>query len=263
MKLIKIDETNRADIEIYHKLRENAFAEDNSFIADSPKVVNILLESDIEVKSILATKEYYDEFSELISKKKIPKLFVIDKKEMQEIIGHKIHHNCMMHGVRPKETTLESLGDNIIMLDEITSTENVGSIARSAAALGVDSYLLPRQSPHPYARRALRVSMGHIVKLHVHIYDDIFSTLEALKADGYKIFGAEVTSDSTLLMDVKVPKKWVLLMGHEGKGLSPEVIDMCDEIVQIEMMGYVRSFNVGVAASILMYKFKNSKHSIY
>lgn len=262
MKLTIIDDSNRDDLEIYHKLRENAFTEDNSFIADSPKVVNILLQTDIEVKSILATQEYYDEFEKLISKKNIPKLFVIDKQEMQEIIGHKIHHNCMMHGIRPKETPLENLDDNIIMLDEITSTENVGSIARSAAALGVNSYLLPSQAPHPYSRRALRVSMGHITKLHVHVYDDIFSTLSILKANGYKIFGAEITEDSTHLMDVKVPKKWVVLMGHEGKGLSPEVLDMCDEIVEIEIMKDVRSFNVGVAASILMYQFKNSKKSI-
>ncbi len=257
MNLITIDDSNRESLEIYHKLRENAFSEDNSFIADSPKVVNILLESNIEIKSILATQEYYEEFKELISTRDIPKLFVIDKKEMQEIIGHKIHHNCMLHGVRPKETPLEKLGDNIIMLDEITSTENVGSIARSAAALGVDSYLLPNKSPHPYARRALRVSMGHIVKLHVHVYDDIFSTLQSLKADGYKIFGAEVTEDSTPLMSLKIPDKWVILMGHEGKGLSRDVIEMCDEIVEIEMMDDVRSFNVATAAAILMYQFKN------
>ena len=262
MKLIKIDDSNRGELEIYHKLRENAFTEDNSFVADSPKVVNILLQTDIHVKSILATQEYYEEFRELISKKNVSKLFVIDKKEMQEIIGHKIHHNCMMHGIRPKETLLENLDDNIIMLDEITSTENVGSIARSAAALGVNSYLLPRNAPHPYSRRALRVSMGHTAKLRVHVYDDIFSTLNTLKANGYKIFGAEVTESSTPLMDVKVPKKWVVLMGHEGKGLSREVIEMCDEVVEIEMMDDIRSFNVGVAASILMYQFKNSKKSI-
>jgi tRNA G18 (ribose-2'-O)-methylase SpoU len=262
MNLIKMDDSNRASLGLYHQLRDIAFSQDNSFIADSPKVVNILLQTDIEVKSILATKEYYEEFSELISKKNIPKLFIIDKKEMQDIVGHKIHHNCMMHGIRPKDTPLENLGDNIIMLDEITSTENVGSIARSAAAIGVNSYLLPRQAPHPYARRALRVSMGHISKLHVHIYDDIFSTLSMLKAGGYRIFGAEVTGDSTPLMDVKIPQKWVLLMGHEGKGLSQEVIDMCDEIVEIEIMKEVRSFNVAVAASILMYQFKNSKNPI-
>lgn len=260
MNLINIDDSNRDLLQIYHKLRENAFTQDNSFIADSPKVVNILLQTDIHVKSILATKEYYDEFEELISKKSIDKLFVIDKQEMQEIIGHKIHHNCMLHGIRPKETPLKNLSDNIIMLDEITSTENVGAIARSAAALGVYSYLLPKKAPHPYSRRALRVSMGHISKLHVHVYDEIFITLQSLKADGYKVFGAEVTENSRPLMSIKVPKKWVVLMGHEGKGLSKEVIDLCDEVVEIEMIDDVRSFNVATAASIIMYQFKSSKN---
>ncbi len=258
MNLIKIDDTNKSELEIYHKLRENAFTADNSFIADSPKVVNIILDTDIEVKSILATQDYYDEFSHLLTCRDKTKFFVIDKKEMEEIIGHKIHHNCMLHGIRPNETALEDLDNNIIMLDEITSTENVGSIARSAAALGISSYLLPKEAPHPYSRRALRVSMGHITKLHVAIYNDIFETIKTLKNNGYKIFAAELTPNAVSLQDVSISSKWVLLMGHEGKGLSQDVIDACDEIVKIEMAEDVRSLNVAVAASIMMYQFKNN-----
>ena len=262
LKLIHIDEANQENIAIYHQLRDNSFSEDNSFIADSPKVVNILLDTDIKVKSILATQDYYNEYKDLILAKEIDDLFVISKEKMQNIIGHKIHHNCMMHGIRPAETPLEDLDDNIIMLDEITSTENVGSIARSAAALGVHSYLLPRQAPHPYSRRALRVSMGHISKLKYHVYENIFETIAFLKADGYKIFGAEVVDESIPLMEVDIPKKWILLMGHEGKGLSQELLDVCDASVKIEMEPDVRSFNVAVAASIMMYQFKNGYNCI-
>jgi len=257
MKKINITNIDIPELEIYHQLRDRAFSADNSFIADSPKVVNILLQSDIKVKSILATKEYYDEFSHLIVDKKIPKIFVATKEEMQKIVGHKIHHNCMMHGVRPDENELHELSENIIMLDAITSSENIGSIARSAAALGVDSYLVPKQSPHPYARRALRVSMGYVSRLKVHIYEDIFQTIDALKADGYKIFAAEIGLDAIFLQEVSVPKKWVLIMGHEGKGISEDVLGKCDEIVTIEMQEGIKSFNVGVAASIMMYQFKN------
>jgi tRNA G18 (ribose-2'-O)-methylase SpoU len=258
INLIPVDEKNKHELKIYNQLRENAFTHDNSFIADSPKVVNIILQTDIKVKSLLATKEYYDEFSQLLIGKCIDKLFIIQKQEMEAIVGHKIHHNCMLHGIRPNESDLKDLDDNILMLDEITSTENVGSIARSAAALGVNSYLLPKQAPHPYSRRALRVSMGHISKLKVSIYDDIFETIKSLKKDGYKVYGAELTPNAVQLSDVVVSKKWVLLMGHEGKGLSQEVIDICDEIVSIEMADGVRSLNVAVAASLMMYKFKNS-----
>jgi tRNA G18 (ribose-2'-O)-methylase SpoU len=144
------------------------------------------------------------------------------------------------------------------MLDEISSTQNIGSIARSAAAIGVNSYLLPKHGPHPYSRRALRVSMGHVSMLKIHTYSDIKETIYALKTQGYRIYAAEVTEDSTPLSNVKVSEKWVLLMGHEGSGLSDEVLSICDEVVTIEMMQGVKSFNVGVAASLMMYTFKHA-----
>lgn len=257
MKLTEIDNLDTPSLTIYRHLRDNAFTEDNSFIADSPKVVNMLLQTPIEVRSLLATEAYYAEFEHLIAPKKIPRLYVADKKLMETIVGHKVHHNVMMHGVRPAPTPLNELGDNILMLDLISKTENVGVVARSAAALGVGSLVMPKNGPHPYGRRALRVSMGHVSMLDVHFYSDMFSTLETLKADGYKLFAAEVTEDATPLAEVAVPKKWVLLMGNEGEGLSQEVLDACDETVQIEMVPGVKSFNVGVAASVLMYQFKN------
>ena len=257
MNFIPISDIHAEELQIYHQFREHAFKADGSFVADSPKVVNLLLEEEIEVRSILATKEYYEAHKSLIENKKDARFYVATKEQMQNIVGHKIHHNVMMHGIRPKETLLRDLGDNIIMLDEISSTQNIGSIARSAAGLGIDAYLVPTHGPHPYSRRALRVSMGHVAMLDIHTYDDIIVTIKKLKAYGYRVYAAEVTEDSTPLASVKVTQKWVLLMGHEGSGLSEEVLAHCDEVVTIEMMEGVKSFNVGVAASIMMYQFKH------
>lgn len=257
MNFIHITDINAKELTLYHQFRENAFRADGSFIADSPKVVNLLIEEGIEVKSILATQEYYDTYSTLIATKKDATLYLASKEQMQNIVGHKIHHNVMMHGIRPQETPINELGNNILMLDEISSTQNIGAIARSAAAIGIDSYLLPSYGPHPYSRRALRVSMGHIAMLKMHIYRNIKETITYLKDNGYRIYAAEVTEDSTPLHEVKVTHKWVLLMGHEGSGLSPEVLALCDEVVTIEMEEGVKSFNVGIAASIMMYQFKH------
>ncbi|CAA6804169.1 MAG: RRNA methylase family protein [uncultured Sulfurovum sp.] len=256
MNLINIDNPNIPELLIYQQLRDNAFTKDNAFIADSAKVVNLILNTDIEVKSIFATQEYYDKFSKLIETKNIPKLYVSTKEHMQSIVGHKVHHNVMLHGIRPPQTALNKLDKQIIMLDNITSSENVGSIARSAAALGIYSYLLPQQGPHPFGRRALRVSMGHTSLLKTHLYHDIKTTLQTLKSMGYSIYAAEITTNSTPLSKVKVSDQWVLLMGHEGHGISQEILDLCSEVVHIEMEANIKSFNVAVAASILMYKFK-------
>ena len=259
MNYIHIDDIHAPDLAIYHQFREHAFKADGSFVADSPKVVNLLIEEHVEVRSILATQEYYDTHAPLLKSINNATFYVASKEQMQNIVGHKIHHNVMMHGIRPKETILDNLGDNILMLDEISSTQNIGAIARSAAAIGIDSYLLPSYGPHPYSRRALRVSMGHISMLKTHIYTDMKATIQKLKENGYRIYAAEVTEDSTPLASVKVTDKWVLLMGHEGHGLSKEILALCDEIVTIEMMEGVKSFNVGIAASIMMYQFRHGK----
>jgi tRNA G18 (ribose-2'-O)-methylase SpoU len=252
---IKIDDINNPDLEIYHKFRENAFESDHSFVADSPKVVNELLKTSLEIKSILATQEYYEEFGDLIAQKEIANLYVAEKKVIESIVGHTLHHNCMMHGIRPAFTPLSEMDNAVIMLDAITSNENIGSIARSAAALGVNSYITAQQSPHPYSRRSLRVSMGHVSKLKLNQYENIFDTIGELKKLGYTIVAAEVIPESIHLSKFEVPEKWVLLMGIEGKGLSDEIISACDACVLIEMAEGIRSLNVGVAASVMMYKF--------
>ena len=258
MNFIPITDIHAKKLEIYHQFREHAFKADGSFVADSPKVVNLLIEEGIKVKSILATQAYYDTHTSLLTNIQDAIFYVATKEQMQNIVGHKIHHNVMMHGIRPEETPLDNLGDNMLMLDEISSTQNIGAIARSAAAIGIDSYLLPSYGPHPYSRRALRVSMGHIAMLKTHIYTDMKVTIQKLKENGYRIYAAEVTQDSTPLASVKVTDKWVILMGHEGHGLSEEILDLCDEVVTIEMMEGVKSFNVGIAASIMMYQFMHA-----
>ena len=256
MKLTPVTDLEQPKLEIYRTLRDNLTTRDNSFIADSPKVVNMLLQTPIEVKSILATEAYYAANEALLKERNIPALYVAPKPLIETIIGHRIHHNVMMHGIRPPQKRLEELGERIIMLDELSKTENVGAIARSAAALGIRSFIVPNHGPHPYGRRALRVSMGHISKLDLHIYDDMHATLSALKASGYRIYGAEVTPDATPLSRLAVTGKWVLLMGHEQKGLSQETLSLCDETVKIEMEPEIKSFNVAIAASIILYQMR-------
>jgi len=255
--LIKIENINIPDLEIYSSLRESAFREDGSFIADSPKVVNLVLESGVEIKSILATQEYYDEFSLLLKDKNIPKKYLTTKDEMKKIVGHKIHHNCMMHGIRPRDITIEDLSDEVLLLDGITSAENVGSIVRSCAALGVNSLVIANETPHPFNRRALRVSMGYSTLIKTHMHKDIKKSIQEFQAKGYRVFAAEVAENATPLSLVKTPGKWVLVMGHEGRGIADDILSLCDEIVSIEMQAGVKSFNVGVAASLMMYKFMN------
>ena len=253
---IEIDNIEDERLQVYHAQRDKGILNDGSFIADSPKVVNLLLEkTDIKIESILATHEYFEAYKDLISLREIPLLYEASKEQMSRIVGHKIHHNCMMHAKRPTDVNLEALSEHILLLDNITSSENVGAIARSMAALGVNSLMLGKSSPHPFNRRALRVSMGYASMLKIHVYKDIKESIKELKKLGYTIYAAEVTENSQPLSTVKTDKKWVLIMGHEGFGIAEDILALCDEIVSIEMQEEVKSFNVAIAASIMLYNF--------
>ncbi|MEN4053398.1 MULTISPECIES: TrmH family RNA methyltransferase [Sulfurimonas] len=254
---VAIENIEDKRLKVYHALRDKGILNDGSFIADSPKVVNLLLEkTDIKIESILATREYFEMYQALIGSREVPLLYEAGKEQMSRIVGHKIHHNCMMHAKRPVDVNLEELDDNIVLLDNITSSENVGAIARSMAALGVNSLMLGKTSPHPFNRRALRVSMGYAAMLKIHVYEDIKESIKALKELGYTIYAAEVTENSQPLFCVKTAEKWVLIMGHEGFGIAEDILALCDEVVNIEMQEDVKSFNVAIAASIMMYNFK-------
>ncbi|EIF51153.1 tRNA/rRNA methyltransferase SpoU [Sulfurovum sp. AR] len=150
---------------------------------------------------------------------------------MQEIVGHKIHHNVMMHGIHPEPVSLNELNDQIIMLEEISSTQNIGSIARSAA-IGMHSYL-PIHGSHPTldghlgSRWDISVCLKH-TSMMIYIRPS-----ERLKIMATVSMLQKLRMTPPPLASVKVANKWVLIMGHEGSGLSNEILDLCDEVVTI------------------------------
>jgi len=99
--------------------------------------------------------------------------------------------------------------------------------------------------------------MGYASHLKLHRYADIKERIRRLKQQGYTIYAAEITEKSVPLSQITVSEKWVLLVGHEGHGISSDILELCDRVVHIEMEANVKSFNVAVAASIILYNFKH------
>ena len=258
-EIISVTDLESPELLPYRTLRGNLFDRDGSFVADSPRVVGQLLGSGLHFKSLLCTPEYLAAERARIEAAGVPRVFVGERRLLEGIVGHRIHHNVMAHLLRPPNVPLEQLPDQVLMLGRLNNMENVGAIARSAAALGVRGYAVPANGPHPYGRRAIRVSTGHITRLATHIYEDPLETIRAFKARGYRILAAEVTEEAVPLADFSpVPPKWVLILGNEEEGVPEEILKEADTVLQIEMEPDVRSFNVAMAASILMYTLKRN-----
>lgn len=153
----------------------------------------------------------------------------------------------------------------IIIAHNIRSTHNVGAIFRTADGFGVKKIILTGYTPYPKLEKDSR--LPHIAeKLTTQIHKTALGAesvipfeyteqpnLDLLKNDGYRVVGLEQDARSILLSKFEVPKKIALLLGEEVNGIPKDLLDQCQDIIEIPMVGKKESFNVSVATGIALY----------
>lgn len=155
----------------------------------------------------------------------------------------------------------------ILVLHNIRSVHNVGSIFRTADAAGVSKIILSGYTPLPHDRFEeprkdfAKVSLGAEKTIYWEQSKTLSSALKKLKKEGVYIVAVEQDKKSTSLFKFKLPKNKpvALVLGNEVMGLSKQALKLCDAVVEIPMRGVKESLNVSVAAGIAMFTLlKNS-----
>ncbi|MGN0954362.1 23S rRNA (guanosine(2251)-2'-O)-methyltransferase RlmB [Dialister sp.] len=141
----------------------------------------------------------------------------------------------------------------LILLDGLEDVRNLGAIVRTAECAGAAAVLLPKHKSPPVTAAAMKTAAGAFAYLPVCQTGNIRQTLEMLKEKGFWVVGADMDGES-LYYDANLKGPLVIVMGAEGKGVSPLTRKMCDFCVRIPMKGKVSSLNVSVAAALLMYE---------
>ena len=138
----------------------------------------------------------------------------------------------------------------LIILDGIQDPHNLGAIIRSAEALGAHGVIIPKRRVAAVTEAVMKASAGAANHLPVCRVTNLAATIDALKQEGYWVFGADAAGESCFRQDLTGPI--ALGIGSEGFGLSRLVRDKCDFLSSIPMRGRVNSLNASVAASLLM-----------
>ena len=142
----------------------------------------------------------------------------------------------------------------IVLLDCVDNPSNVGSIARSAAALGWDAMVLDNTSSDPLARRALRVSMGTTFRIGFARADDLGSLIDRLNAENVTTVALTPHRDNgpvEALAEIgALSERVAIVLGSERQGVRDEITAKCSRAVRIEMADEVDSLNVATAAAI-------------
>jgi len=138
---------------------------------------------------------------------------------------------------------------------EIQDPGNLGTIFRSAEAFGVDCILLSRGSVDPFNGKAVRASMGSVLRLPYAWVLDAAGALGELRENHFEVVAADARRGENL-GTLRFNFPLVLVVGNEARGLSQNLVDNISKFVKISMQGKVESLNVAIATSIVLYQIR-------
>ncbi len=139
-----------------------------------------------------------------------------------------------------------------LALDHLQDVQNLGTLLRTAEAMGVTGVLLPGRRSAGVTPAVVNASAGAVEHVKIALVGNLVQALEALKANGVWAVGLEAAPDARSLAGADLAGPLVLVVGAEGAGLSRLVRERCDWLVQIPMVGRVESLNAAVAGSVVL-----------
>lgn len=142
---------------------------------------------------------------------------------------------------------------NLLVLDRITDVRNFGAIARSAECLGVHAIIIPARGAAQITSDAIKTSAGALNRIPVCREDYLQDTLLMLQQYDFKIVACTEKTEG-LLPDTDLTGATAIVMGSEENGISPEIMKYCNKRAKIPLFGAISSYNVSVAAGIVLYE---------
>jgi tRNA G18 (ribose-2'-O)-methylase SpoU len=231
------------------------------FIAEGRLVVRRLIETGrYAIRSLLLSEAAFNDLQPLLSGlASTVSVYLARIEDFQSITGYNIHRGCLALAVRPEPPSIDNLlcpARTVIVLEGVTNADNVGGVFRNAAAFGADAVLLSPTCCDPLYRKAIRTSMGAVLRIPFARLDPWPAGLSQLRSREFTLVALtprEPAEELHAFTAQPLPAKLALLIGTEGTGLTPAVESIADRRVRIPVRESVDSLNLAVAAGIALY----------
>ncbi len=250
------------DVSIFTSLKDRDLRREGIIIGEGRFLIERIAGSCVPIAAA-AVPESLKKMEEIIQGR-CP-IYELSQETLSEIAGYDFHRGMLLAAKRPEESVLTNHpvlleGKRLLVCAGISDPENLGSIIRSALALGWDGIILDRICADPFGRKALRCSMGASL-LYPLIYFETPADLGVLKEQGWTLVGAVLNDHAGSPGILQSIEKPVLIFGNEGFGLSKKLETKCDLTVYIPQLRneFVDSLNVAAAAAILLWEGRPEK----
>lgn len=142
----------------------------------------------------------------------------------------------------------------VVVLDNIRSMHNVGSVFRSADAFLIEKMVLCGYTPRPPHRDIHKTALGATETVAWEYAESTVDAVQSLQANGYKVYAVEQAEGAVFLHEFTPGNENIaIVLGNEVEGVSDEVLDICDGCIEIPQLGSKHSLNISVAAGIILW----------
>ncbi|WP_024793895.1 TrmH family RNA methyltransferase [Tomitella biformata] len=176
---------------------------------------------------------------------------------MTACIGFPLNRGVLAVAERPSTLTFDAVVDGartLVILEDVNDHENIGSIFRNGAGMNVDAVLFGGSCADPLYRRAVRVSMGHVLRVPFADVPDWPNGLQLLRERGFQVVSLTPNPEALPLAAAMSGEKVALLVGAEGPGLREHTMQATDVRARIPMAPGADSLNVATAAAMAFYE---------
>ena len=233
-------------------------------IAEGWRVTKRLLQSPLQIESVLMSEKRLETLQNIVPNH-VP-LLVLSHEACKSLVGFNFHAGILAAAHRPKRVEFADWAGDcraiepVVALPQINDPDNVGLIARTAAALGIRKMILSTHSSDPYSRRCLRLSMGAVLRLSIFESSRIEEHLTQLHSDhGFTLCASVCDPDAIDIARWQVPDRSILVLGNESDGLSECYESLCQQRFTIPIASGIDSLNVSTATGIMLYEWSRQR----
>jgi TrmH family RNA methyltransferase len=247
----KITSTSNEKIKFLKTLKsKKGRMESGTYLIEGKRAVLDALSHNVQFKCILVEENF--NFSEDCNSD----IYVVPRHIIEALSDTSSPEGIIAQAVIPDISfSKERLSGLVVFLDRLQDAGNVGTIIRTADALGLGAVILSENCVELFNPKTVRATMSSIFNIPVMLCKDSVQTLNEMKEMGYTIYSAALKGeDFNLIKDVNKEKSCIII-GNEGNGICDEVLAASDKIVTLSMRGGAESLNAAIAAGILMYGF--------
>ncbi|MGN1134049.1 MAG: TrmH family RNA methyltransferase [Oscillospiraceae bacterium] len=215
----------------------------------------------LEIYGVFASKNSLEKYKDYIDislfEKDSSRFFTVDEKLCKMVCNTQSEQDIFavikMQENMLADNSIKANGKYLV-LNNVQDPGNLGTLLRTADAVGIDGVVLSNHCCDLYSPKTLRSTMGSIFRIKTYVCDD-FSEVVKLFADKHiKTMAAVVDKDAVSVIDADYSKGCAVVVGNEGNGLTDEHSDLCDEKITIKMHGNINSLNAAVAGAIILWE---------